>query len=305
MIWDKSGTNFSHWPNQAAEWMGPYETITKTYEYIDYANIQRSVEVNKNIIKRYAQYNSTFAAFEPVNEPWENSNFDILKAFYRANKENLNTFSPDTTFVFHNAFTFEPEVWNDLFDDFTNVVQDHHYYQAWDGPDSNTTTQFCDQYKGISELAKTFSMDIWIGEWSLATDVCAMWLGGFNDGNTIPQQNCQVVECPKPYIDIPDLDRNKDMLGPFGTMDPKYVNVHNGNCFIDAAFFTDFQVNEIAKCALGAWSGNIKGHFLWTAHNELEEKWDYIKAYDKGWLNKNAIFPPENVEDEVPLYFLN
>jgi hypothetical protein len=31
-----------------------------------------------------------------------------------------------------------------------------------------------------------FKMEVWIGEWSLATDVCAMWLGGFNDGNTDP-----------------------------------------------------------------------------------------------------------------------
>jgi len=27
---------------------------------------------------------------------------------------------------------------------------------------------------------------------------------------------------------------------------------------------------------------------MWTAHNEIEEKWDYIRAYDKGWLKPAA-----------------
>jgi hypothetical protein len=28
------------------------------------------------------------------------------------------------------------------------------------------------------------NFEVWLGEWSLATDVCAFWLGGFNDANT-------------------------------------------------------------------------------------------------------------------------
>ncbi len=28
-------------------------------------------------------------------------------------------------------------------------------------------------------------MPVWMGEWALATDSCAHWLGGFNDGNTV------------------------------------------------------------------------------------------------------------------------
>ena len=33
----------------------------------------------------------------------------------------------------------------------------------------------------------------------------------------------------------------------------------------------------------------MQGSFFWTAHNEIEEKWDYIRAWDLGWINKTAL----------------
>jgi hypothetical protein len=24
---------------------------------------------------------------------------------------------------------------------------------------------------------------------------------------------------------------------------------------------------------------------MWTAHNELEERWSYVKSWDMGWIN--------------------
>ena len=32
--------------------------------------------------------------------------------------------------------------------------------------------------------------EVWHGEWSLATDSCAHWLGGFNDGKANYGKNC-------------------------------------------------------------------------------------------------------------------
>ena len=34
-------------------------------------------------------------------------------------------------------------------------------------------------------------------------------------------------------------------------------------------------------------NANVAGHFMWTARNELEERWNYITAYDNGWI-KNS-----------------
>lgn len=48
----------------------------------------------------------------------------------------------------------------------------------------NTTEEFCDDYHENAKNAENIKYPVWFGEWSLATDVCATWLGGFNDGNT-------------------------------------------------------------------------------------------------------------------------
>ena len=40
-----------------------------------------------------------------------------------------------------------------------------------------------------------------VGEWSLATDNCAMWLNGFNDNVPgFPKVECEMVKCPDPYM---------------------------------------------------------------------------------------------------------
>jgi len=38
--------------------------------------------------------------------------------------------------------------------------------------------------------ALAIKYEVWVGEWSLATDVCATWLGGFNDANTDASRPC-------------------------------------------------------------------------------------------------------------------
>jgi len=54
----------------------------------------------------------------------------------------------------------------------------------------DTVEGFCDNYKNTSSTADDVKYEVWVGEWSLATDVCAMWLGGFNTGNTVNQFEC-------------------------------------------------------------------------------------------------------------------
>ena len=51
-------------------------------------------------------------------------------------------------------------------------------------------------------------------------------------------------------------------------------------------------MKKIAKCALDSFDAHIEGHFLGTAHNEIEAKWDYVKAWNNGWINTTAL--PEN-----------
>ena len=61
---------------------------------------------------------------------------------------------------------------------------------------------------------------MWVGEWALATDTCAMWLGGFNDSNSDLVFDCARVECPYSYLSeahAVDFDRKAHELGPFGS----------------------------------------------------------------------------------------
>ena len=54
-----------------------------------------------------------------------------------------------------------------------------------------------------------------VGERALATDFCALWLGGFNDANTAAEFDCEYIYCPSPYLPTNtavDLDRTADLL---------------------------------------------------------------------------------------------
>jgi len=60
-------------------------------------------------------------------------------------------------------------------------------------------------------------------------------------------------------------------------------------CFTDSGYFTNEEVAELGKCILEVYNEFTEAHFMWTAHNEIEAKWDYIKAYDLGWINQTTL----------------
>lgn len=86
-------------------------------------------------------------------------------------------------------------------------------------------------------------------------------------------------------VDIPD--RTKDMYGPYGDMRDQ-TTIQKGKCWTDSAFFNDDDVKQIAKCALDVFDAHTDATFMWTAHNEIEPRWDYLKAFDKGWLTRDS-----------------
>ena len=93
-----------------------------------------------------------------------------------------------------------------------------------------------------------------------------------------------------------DLDRTASINGPFGTaladgLDQAFIR--NGQCATDSSFFSDAEVAMLGGCALRAFDDMVAGKFLWTFRNELEDKWSYVNAFDKGWLNRNNPVPTE------------
>ena len=48
---------------------------------------------------------------------------------------------------------------------------------------------------------------------------------------------------------------------------------------------------------MDAFNEYVDGQFIWTAKSELESKWDYIKAYDMGWIK-----PKETWSNETGIF---
>ena len=46
------------------------------------------------------------------------------------------------------------------------------------------------------------------------------------------------------------------------------------------------MVQQLGDCTLKAFNDKIDAQFLWTARNEIEDKWSYINAWDKGWIKQ-------------------
>lgn len=159
---------------------------------------------------------------------------------------------------------------------------DTHRYMAWQN--FQTVDQYCDFYEADALQADllTHKYEVWNGEWALATDVCAHWLGGLNDANTQNQQPCNPVACPKSYLEDPDLakkcdfDRTAEWVTPYGTWNQTWVGTNKGMCWDDSLYFNHTQVKAIAKCVLDTNNRHYNASFMWTTRNEIEARWSYL-----------------------------
>jgi len=87
-----------------------------------------------------------------------------------------------------------------------------------------------------------------------------------------------------------DFDRTSKIIGPFGLGGDNNKNsIKEGKCWSDSLFYNQDQVRLLAQCTLKAFNTHTQGQFLWTAHNEIEARWDYIKAWDMMWINQTEV----------------
>jgi len=117
--------NFNHWDHQEADWMGTFDNSTQKWA-VNSANISRAVAIVQGLLDKWGMHPAVYA-MEPLNEPAPNSDLPTLFDFYRQVRAYMQAKTPHLTFVFHNSFRFDSNVWNSLFDDYTNVAMDHHY----------------------------------------------------------------------------------------------------------------------------------------------------------------------------------
>jgi glucan 1,3-beta-glucosidase len=123
--------------------------------------------------------NSAVIGITPVNEPWWPIPIDILKEFYWESYSIVQQSAPHWISIFHDSFRLTAAVWGDFMKDCDNYALDTHIYQAWAfaNPASWFVEHACMDASPIDALEQ-IGVPVVVGEWSLATDNCAMWLNG-------------------------------------------------------------------------------------------------------------------------------
>jgi glucan 1,3-beta-glucosidase len=173
-------TTFEHWPIRTAEWIGTFDPHTATYSNLKHANIRHALDVIQEIVNRYSGHPAVLG-LEPINEPWQYTPIDVLKRFYWEGYLIVKKNAPYWKYIMHDSFRFDPNLWGGFMDGCPERALDTHIYQAWRIPDSRIGfyTDACRQKSYIAAMERAFGPVI-VGEWSLATDNCAMYLNGFN-----------------------------------------------------------------------------------------------------------------------------
>jgi glucan 1,3-beta-glucosidase len=314
--------SFEHWPIRSARWMGEFDPETAGYPKINRENIQHALDVVTSIVDRYGGHPAVLG-LEPVNEPWQYTPIEELKKFYWEGYLIVKKAAPYWKYIMHDSFRFDPAIWGGFMDGCPERALDTHIYQAWRDPDSRIGFYYdaCAQKAKIATMEREFGPVI-VGEWSLATDNCAMWLNGFNDNLPgFPRLPCKYIPCGNPYMGSEQpgapVDNTKAIQGPFGT---GMSGPHFGLCPVSRDWLkessgnpqtghdwvrappeapkhlddTDHVMTHLAYKKISAFSGIGHGFYFWNFRTDVEEPhWSYILALEKGWI------PKGNLNDEM------
>ncbi|DAZ97649.1 TPA: hypothetical protein N0F65_003967 [Lagenidium giganteum] len=289
-------TTFEHWPIRMAEWAGTYDPNNHNYSSINYANLNQSLAAVTAIVERYASH-PAILGLQPVNEPWELTPIKVLKDYYWKSYKRVKVLAPHWKFVLHDSFRFGLQYWSQFMKGCPDIALDTHIYQAWMNPGTKEDfySNACQQKYTISNMENAL-MPVIVGEWSLATDNCAMWLNGFNDNLPgFPKVICTLKKCPLESTYLGEgfpgtpLDPTKPIQGPYGTgtsgpsfgLCPVNSNVSFGQSD-DHELTRNLATKKLNAFALG------HGWYFWNFKTELDTKWNFMELIRKGVFPKNV-----------------
>jgi glucan 1,3-beta-glucosidase len=151
----------------------------KTPEYV-----KKSQEILQRISERYTDKSNIYG-IELLNEPFVGIDLEFMKNFYEETYDQLRNFIPsDWAIVMHDSF--RPWNWEGFMADklkYQNVFMDSHIYFAFDVNQISLSPEKilllpCESQKQIQYMMQK-QIPVFVGEWSLAKDDCALWLNGF------------------------------------------------------------------------------------------------------------------------------
>jgi hypothetical protein len=260
-----------HWDIRGGDWAGQYDAALRQYVTTNETQLLNTLAAIQQVALRYAN-RSAVVGLQPVNEPWDAIPWPVVREFYWRSYRLLRHLAPNWIVMFHDSFrlgTSTDSVWlaphpsasasktsprfkaskgNGRAEDqrflahCTHYMVDIHVYQAW-AWDPYDVDYFlrttCDMGQRLRRMEDA-GIAVVVGEWSLATDNCAMWLNGLNDNVPgYPKAACQRVPCPAPYFPaerarIPNapVNRSAGRQGPFGLGGDSYVEY--GTCVVDS-----------------------------------------------------------------------
>ena len=204
----------------SATWIGIYDPITKLTK-LTLEGPKHAYEVINVIIDKYKN-NPTIVGLEPLNEPWDHTPIEALKEFYWNTYQLVQLKVPKWITIFSDSMRMNLYLWNNFLKECNNFAFDAHPYFAWSNPQTILEYQIngCNRYYFINEIEKA-GIPLIIGEWSLATDNCALWLQGLNNNVPgFPKKQCDMVKCVDPYMgpEQPGAppDKYKGQQDPYG-----------------------------------------------------------------------------------------
>lgn len=284
-------SRYRHWDIRGGNWIGDFNLTSQTYSTLNTTNIADSLETVRAISERYKD-NSVVVGLTPVNEPWMTIPLDVLKDYYWKSYQIIQEVSPHWITLMHDSFRLSPESWGGPWmENCDNWAMDTHLYQAW------SETEPSDYFIDVScetpkvqnlDIMETLGVPVIVGEWSLASDNCAMWLNGLNDNVPgYPKHECDFVPCPQSYMGLDKKfavpGKGVNTLDPMGTGGPSFVI--DGTCPQDAAFSDEMEaVKRISYAKLNAYDQHTHGNFFWNFRTEFGTRWDYQIAVKNGWI---------------------
>lgn len=289
-------TTFEHWPIRQAEWAGTFDQEHHNYSSINYSNLNQSLRCVEAIVKRYANH-PAILGLQPVNEPWELTPIKVLKDFYWKSYKRVKVLAPHWKFVMHDSFRFGVDYWSSFMKGCPEIALDTHIYQAWMNPGTKSDfySNACQQKYVISNMENE-RMPVIVGEWSLGTDNCVMWLNGFNDNLPgFPKVICSLEKCPVNSTYLGDgfpgtpLDVTKPIQGPYGTgtSGPSY-----GMCpkTSDNAFNQDDDIEFTRNLNMKKLNAFAMGHgwYFWNFKTEIGTKWNFLALLRQGAFPANV-----------------
>mmetsp|Transcript_52623 Transcript_52623/g.87384 ORF Transcript_52623/g.87384 Transcript_52623/m.87384 type:complete len:653 (+) Transcript_52623:97-2055(+) len=290
VTWSADGSTFSHWPCRSAGWQGSFDPLTMTYSAISWDNVRATVQVLQRIAMSLRHF-PALVGLEALNEPWQFTPLDVLKVFYWEAYWAVRAAAPDWLFIIHDSFRFEE--WSGFMKGCPGVALDTHVYQAWFdiGSQQSFLDNACSWRQRIRSVQES-SLPVIVGEWSLATDNCNMWLNGFHDDAPgYPKVACDSMPCPKPYVSGLPGPPEGAAPGPHGSTDHPSVPSH-GQCPVSLPWIAGERTEDeieiaLAERKISAFEEGV-GWFFWNFKVELQAQWSWEASYERGWLPLNV-----------------